>query len=304
MFPVEGLPLPTEGDLATLSLEDLETRYPGLEMLSKSLKAAGSDTLSASRAESVVALLRQSGGLPLSIELLATRINKQGEILPSLHDIKTSAGSPRGAIDWALEPLSTATRAFLQRLSIFEGAFGIEDSKAVTGDTEVEFRLTELDDAGLITLVRKDKLDDPIYRLSPAVREFVREDLEVSPEFPTLLMQYEGYFAQLAAEGNIGLRGLERIIWLPRLKQAAGDILSVIHRNLKADSHVGFAAEVFSTFAHFFVVNSNPHEGMSLAERVLNRIHEAGDLPQLLEIEAIDAWEDYRLLQVSIQRPR
>ncbi|MGC4046896.1 MAG: tetratricopeptide repeat protein [Armatimonas sp.] len=125
--------------------------------------------------------------------------------------------------------------------------------------------------------------------MSPAVREFVREDLEVSPEFPTLLMQYEGYFAQLAAEGNIGLRGLERIIWLPRLKQAAGDILSVIHRNLKADSHVGFAAEVFSTFAHFFVVNSNPHEGMSLAERVLNRIHEVGDLPQLLEIEAIDA---------------
>ncbi|MGC4046895.1 MAG: hypothetical protein QM758_24130 [Armatimonas sp.] len=139
VFPVEGLPLPTEGDLATLSLEDLETRYPGLEMLSKSLKAAGSDTLSASRAESVVALLRQSGGLPLSIELLATRINKQGEILPSLHDIKTSAGSPRGAIDWALEPLSTATRAFLQRLSIFEGAFGIEDSKAVTGDTRVRF---------------------------------------------------------------------------------------------------------------------------------------------------------------------
>lgn len=289
VFSVEGLPFPTDDEQTDQALEDLEARYPGLEMLTSSIQSASGRNLDSAQTQTLVALLKQSGGLPLSIELLATRISKHGATLPSAEQIKFSAGSPRSAIDWALEPLSSTTHTFLNQLSIFEGAFTIEDARAITNEPEVEYRLTELDDAGLVTLIRTDKLENPAYRLSAAVREYKYDALKSSNGFSALLHRYDHHFAQLASAGNEGLRGVERVIWIPRLKQAAPDILSIIQRNLSLNSEVGFAAQVFSYFVHYIIASAQPHAGISLAQQVAQRIYEVGDLPELLEIEAIDA---------------
>lgn len=289
VFPVEGLPFPSEDEQADQSLEDLEARYPGLRMLTSSLQSIGGKNLDATQTNTLVALLRQSGGLPLSIELLATRISKHGAVLPSAEQIKSSAGSPRIAIDWALEPLSSATRWFLYHLSIFDGAFTVEDAQAITEEAETRYRLTELDDAGLITLVRSDLLDSQSYRLSPAVLGHARNVLESSIDFPQIQEKYTNYFTQLSADGQIGLRGVDRVFWLPRLRQAKTDILNVIRFKLSKDDSIEDAIRVFSTFIHYFNSDSRPHEGISLAKQVIGRVRQACNVPPKLHAEVVDA---------------
>jgi predicted ATPase len=265
VFALEGLALPTEMECQQQASEDLYEHYPALEMLDDALKGALKGGLASVGLADRVALLRHSGGLPLSIELLAMRSATNGA-LPDLETLPATASIPRQAIDWALDPLSEATKAFLTRLSVFRGAFTPEDAEIVTGDSEAAYRLTELDDAGLVAAV---PLEGALYRLPAAVRDTLRESQEALPDRIALEESHAAHYARIAVEGEVALRGPERVLWLPRLRQTLDDVLEVIRFRLRCGEKIEQAAEVISASVTTLGNESRPHEGIALGEQIL-----------------------------------
>ncbi len=285
VFPVEGLSLPTEEEQSRLSLDELLSAYPGLQMLGNAVKDIAGIGLTEANLSTFLELLRLGGGLPLCIELLAARVGA-GTELPTPEEIKTSAGSPRGAIDWALGSLSDATRDFLLRLSVFSGAFRTEDAEIVTGELESGYRLAELDDAGLLSVL---PLEGPAYQLPTAVRDLARENLESSGLLEPLLERHADHFASLTEQGEIGLRGVERVSWIARLSHAHADIVVAIQNRLRIDSQVEVAAKMFTSFSSFLLIDSRPHEGIDIANRINRRILQIDGVSERIQVEVRDA---------------
>ena len=121
----------------------------------------------AEEAAAVVEICRRLDGIPLAIELAASRISSMtvDEIRDRLdHRFKLLVGSRRGlgrhqtlrqAVNWSYDLLDDTEKALLQRCSVFAGGFDLESVCALAGaDEPDDYQVLDLLDA----LVRKSLL--------------------------------------------------------------------------------------------------------------------------------------------------
>ena len=103
--------------------------------------------LTPANAELVVAIVTRLDGIPLALELAASRVESMslGEILDRLNDTfrlltggsRTSLArhqTLRAAMDWSIELLEPAERALFGRLAVFAGTFDLAAAEAVVAD--------------------------------------------------------------------------------------------------------------------------------------------------------------------------
>jgi predicted ATPase/class 3 adenylate cyclase len=137
----------------------------------------------------VAAICNRLDGLPLAIELaasrlrlfslaaLADRIEKRLPVLTGgARDLPERQQTLRATIAWSDELLAAADRELFHRLGVFAGSFGFEGAAAVAGrDVDVEAGLAALLDQSLIR--RLDSLDESRFAMLETVREFATEAL-------------------------------------------------------------------------------------------------------------------------------
>ncbi len=169
-------------------------------------------------------------GLPLAIELVATRAGALGaaEILAQIErrqglDAAGPQDLPAGhqtlgdAIAWSYELLDAEERVLFARLAVFVGGWTGEAVEQVCGDTRA---LPRLADQSLITL------GGPRGAMLETLREYALERLEESGTADELRRRHARCYLRLAETAEPELTGPQQAEWLDRLERE--------HHNLRA----------------------------------------------------------------------
>jgi predicted ATPase len=191
-IPVPPLVLPKSK--TTMSPDDW-LRVPVIRLFIERARAVEpSLTWSADDIERLVEICKRLDGLPLAVELAATRVrhftlreinDRLNKLLPLLidgsRDYPTRLQTMRNAIAWSYDLLSAADQALLRHASIFSGGFTLEAITEVTHDLDahpsdpvvvspVEDRLSMLIDSSLLIRDTSPVSGIPRYRMLETIR--------------------------------------------------------------------------------------------------------------------------------------
>ncbi|WP_231124232.1 ATP-binding protein [Mycobacterium colombiense] len=158
----------------------------------------------------VVEICRRLDGIPLAIELAASRMASMtaGEVRDRLDQrFRLLVGSRRAlerhhtlrhAVAWSFELLDDTEKSLLERCSVFTGGFDLQSACAVTGlDDADDLAVLDLLDA----LVRKSLLvadqsaGQTRYSILETIRQFAEEQLAARGEASEIRAAHSRYFA-------------------------------------------------------------------------------------------------------------
>ena len=167
-------------------------------------------------AEAVIEICRRLDGIPLAIELAASRMASMtaGEVRDRLdRRLRLLVGSRRGlerhhtlrhAVAWSYDLLDDTEKALLDRCSVFAGGFDLHSACAVAGfpDAPDDFAVLDLLDA----LVRKSLLvadrsaGRTRFSMLETIRQFAEEQLVARGEASEIRAAHSRYFAGREAD--------------------------------------------------------------------------------------------------------
>ncbi len=209
-------------------------------------RAAPSFRLDAENARAVAVLCRGLDGLPLALELAATRVRTLGvhELATRLDDrFRLLAGGYRDApprqrtlramIDWSWELLAPAERAVLRRLAVHSDGCTVDGAEAVCAGGDVAAQdvldiVARLVDRSLVTVV--DGPDGVRYRLLESVADYCRDRLAEAGEDDRARDAHLEFHTRLAESAETRLRGPEQGRWLARLDAESANLRAALDR--------------------------------------------------------------------------
>ncbi|MFT7836474.1 BTAD domain-containing putative transcriptional regulator [Saccharothrix sp. BKS2] len=235
--------------------------------------AAPGFALTAVNAPVVEAVCRRLDGLPLALELAATRVRGLGltTLLDRLHDrFRVLAGGHRDAparhrtlravIDWSWDLLDDAERAVLRRLSVHVDGCSPAAAEAVCagdGIADVLDVVTRLVDRSLV--VAPEHTGAPRFRLLESVADYGRERLRDAGELDAVRRRHAAFHLDVAERADAGLRGPDQLAWL--------DLLDADAANLRAafDALDGAgAARLARALTWYWFLRGHPREARGL----------------------------------------
>jgi len=188
----------------------------------------------------ITAICGRLDGLPLAIELAATRIRSLGpaEMLARLdqrlslltggaRDLPERQRTLRATIAWSYDLLAVDEQAAFRRFAVFAGGATLEDAEAIVGDLQSDTAVFDrLDSLVAQSLMRRD----PVGRFSMlgAVREFARERLVDAGEEPGALAEHARHFAEVTHHADALLRGPQQLAALDRLDREQDNIRTAL----------------------------------------------------------------------------
>ncbi|KAB2347511.1 BTAD domain-containing putative transcriptional regulator [Actinomadura rudentiformis] len=260
------------------SVPPLETPSAVELFVTRAAAAAPGFGLGPGDAEAVAAICRRLDGLPLALELAATRVRAMdvAELADRLHDRfrLLSAGrrdaparqrTLRAMIDWSWEPLSEPERAVLRRLAVHVDGCTLEAAEQVcAGDGiepgEVLDLLARLVDRSLV--VRADGR----YRLLESVAAYCAERLEEVGERTAVLRRRDRYYTELAERAEPHLRGRDQRRWLDRLNAETANLRAVIR-----ESEPETALRLVNALTWYWFLSGRLDEARRVLTSVLSR---------------------------------
>ncbi|WP_067825240.1 BTAD domain-containing putative transcriptional regulator [Actinomadura kijaniata] len=212
---------------ADIAPETLRTYSAVRLFVARAAAASPGFALDAGTAAPVAAICRRLDGLPLALELAATRVRALGvhELAARLDDRfrllnAGKRGGParqrtlRAMIDWSWEPLPEPERAVLRRLAVHADGCTLDAAEAVSGaDLEV---LPRLVDRSLVARA------DGRYRLLESVAAYCLERLREAGEEDEYRRRHARYYTGLAERAL--LHGPEQRDWLTRLDRESANL--------------------------------------------------------------------------------
>ena len=190
--------------------------------VARAAAAAKGFRLDAGTAAPIAVLCRRLDGIPLALELAATRVRALGVdgVAARLDDrFRLLAAGHRGApprqqtlramIDWSWELLTSPEQVLLRRLAVHADGATADAAAAVAGDAglpaeEVPDLLARLVDRSLVDVVPDAGAR---YRLLESVAEYSLDRLDESGELTALRRRHADHYLALAEEAAAGLRG-------------------------------------------------------------------------------------------------
>ncbi|MFF4244653.1 BTAD domain-containing putative transcriptional regulator [Streptomyces sp. NPDC001822] len=192
----------------------------------------------------VAEICRRLDGIPLALELAATRVRALGVrgLAARLNDrfrVLTfgQRGAPvrqqtlRAVIDWSWELLTAPERIVLRRLAAHSDGCDLDAAEAVcAGDgvtrEEVLDLVTRLVDRSLVVVV--DGPAGPRYRLLESVAAYATEQLHEMEDFTAVRDRHLRHYRALAEHAEPRLRGAGQRPWLARLDAEAGNLRTAL----------------------------------------------------------------------------
>lgn len=187
--------------------------------------ATGGPSKSNEVGEAVATICRRLDGLPLALELAATRVRALGarevaerlddrfRLLSSgMRDAPSRQRTLRAVIDWSWDLLSGHERVVLRRLAVHADGCSLEAAEAVCAEPGVDVVdvLARLVDRSLVVVSA-----GPRYRLLESVAVYCAERLAEAGEHGQIAVRHARYYTALAERAD--LRGPGQRQWLERL---------------------------------------------------------------------------------------
>ncbi|GAA1978598.1 BTAD domain-containing putative transcriptional regulator [Amycolatopsis minnesotensis] len=207
--------------------------------------AAPGFALGTPNAAAVAVICRKLDGIPLALELAATRIRALGahELLNRLGDrFRLLDGGHRDAparqrtlramIDWSWELLSEPERIVLRRLAVHAESCGLEAAEAVCSGAgvapgEVLGLLDGLVGRSLV-VSQLDQQGGPRYRLLESVAAYCLDRAREAGESESLLARHARHYLEFAERAEAGLRGPDQQRWLLRVDVDAANVRAAL----------------------------------------------------------------------------
>ena len=261
LWPVPSLDVGAGIDSAAVSLfiERAQAVSPGFSVAN------------ADEAAAVVEICRRLDGIPLAIELAASRMAAMtaGEVRDRLDQrFRLLVGSRRGlerhqtlrhAVAWSYDHLEDGEKTLLERCSVFAGGFDLESACAVMGSDD-DFAILDLLDA----LVRKSLLvadrssRRTRFSMLDTIRQFAEQQLVARGEASEIRAAHSRYFAGREA-----------------------DILALLDSPRQREAYDWFAVELANLRTAFRWAAD--HGDLDVAATLATYVGLLGDLVQTLE---------------------
>ncbi|MEV4617729.1 BTAD domain-containing putative transcriptional regulator [Asanoa sp. NPDC049573] len=196
-------------------------------------------------ADQVALLCRRLDGIPLALELAATRVRGLGldRLVAGLDDrFRLLAAGQRGAparqqtllatIDWSWRLLTAPERIALRRLAVHADGCTLEAAEAVcaAGDVvraDVPELLGRLVDRSLV--VRSERGDGhPRYRLLESVSAFCLDRSRDAGDLAATRQRHRAYYTALAERAETRLRGPDQAHWLGVLDAESANLRAAL----------------------------------------------------------------------------
>ncbi|MBI3661211.1 tetratricopeptide repeat protein [Candidatus Acetothermia bacterium] len=253
-------------------------------------RARASEThfeLTEENAFAVTQVCHQLDGIPLAIELAATRVRALPieEIAERLNDrFQLLVGGNRAALarhqtlqatmDWSYQLLSEQEQALLRRLSVFSGGWTFEVAEKVCADEvvkphEVLALMTHLVDKSLVVMEEKD--EEGRYRLLETVRQYGHEKLLKSGEAEFIRNHHLDFCLRFAEEAEPKLQGAEQKIWLNRLEVEHDNLRAALAWSLEGNNKVEAGLQLAGVLWRFWEVRGHFTEGRRWLEEALTK---------------------------------
>lgn len=266
-------------------------------------------------AADVAAVCRHLDGLPLALELAASRLRSfsPAQLARRLDDRFRILAAPRpetrhrtleAAIEWSFDLLSSDERLLLVRLSAFAGGFSLSAAEDVCSDDRLRRgRVLEL----LPGLVEKSLVDaDPFgdayrYRLLESIRWFAWERLH---DRDALIGRLLHYLVELSEDAEGELKGPRQREWLDRLRGELANIRRALDWGVQA-GEAEWTMRLVAALELFWNYGDLRREGITWVERVLEAFPDAPSLPRLRVMltgsSLLEPWNTSRAIQLAEQ---
>ena len=300
VYPVSPLETPAGGD----DLERL-SQCESVALFEARAQSVQPDfAVTPANAAAVADICRALDGLPLAIELAATRV---GALPPAAlrqrldHRLKLLVGGAqdaperqrtlRATIDWSFDLLEPTEQRLFVRLAVFVGGWTIEAAQSVCGDDhEIVDGLASLTDKGLTRLEGTD--EEPRFSMLETIREYALERLEDSGEASGRRRRHADYFLALAEEAEPNLTGTGSYAeWLDRLEAEHANFRAALDW-LEASDESEDALRLAAALGRFWNRKRHLVEGRHRLERALS----AAEHPTAARAKALTAAAGITLL--------
>jgi len=229
------------------STADLETlrRSKAVQLFTeRALAVQPRFRITSENAKAVAEITARLDGLPLAIELAATRVKvlTPQQMLPRLQSslsLLTSGGRTlpdrqrtlRGAIAWSYDLLEEPEQSLFRRLSVFSGGWTLEAAEAVAEPERLELEALE----GLSALVDKSLVRPiapsdglPRFAMLETIRQFGQEALLTEGELERTRRHHGQYFLNLALQVEVQLTGEAQSAWLEQCERELDNLRAAL----------------------------------------------------------------------------
>ncbi|ANN21911.1 ATPase [Amycolatopsis orientalis] len=288
VWAVPPLDLPEQADFAVVR-ESSAVRL----FVARAGAAAPGFALDAENAAVVARICRTLDGIPLALELAATRVRTLGvhELLTRLDDrfaLLSSGrrGGPRrqqtlrAMIDWSWSLLSEPERIVLRRLAVHAEGCGLDAAEAVCAGGEIApgdvlDLLSRLVDRSLV-VSRPGRNGEPRFRLLESISAYAWEHAERAGEPDELSLRHARFHVELAERGDAGLRGKDQRRWLDRFDAEGANTRRALETLLRQGEY-RLALRLVNATTWFWYLRGRLTEARRSLNLVLDTGVETGD---------------------------
>jgi predicted ATPase len=286
LFPVPGLNRP---DILTGKKihPDEMRRYNAVQLFEERAKTALPGWTLEENTEGVLAICAQLDGIPLAIELAATRVRMMtvGQIQTRLRDVfqLLTSGSRatiprhqtlRACIDWSYTLLSEEERILLRYLSVFSGGWTLEAAEAIGKELLNQGKIQKepisllgwLVDRSLV-VAEQQKSYGTRYRMLETIRQYIHEKLMKAGEEESAQRLHLNYFLALAVQAEPELRGPDQDRWMNLIETNLDNFRTSLEWAVAADTNC--AMRISSSLLWFWHGRDYAFEGWEWFERCL-----------------------------------
>lgn len=279
------LPLEMPATNRTFSLSEL-MRYAAIRLFVKRAQTVKpAFALTNENAQAVAEICRKLDGLPLAIELAATRIKllSPQSILTRLasqltfltggaRDLPARQQTMRNTISWSYDLLDDNERELLNRLSVFVGGCTVEAAEEVCGCGNLQIAtlngITSLVDKSL--LVQKElPRGASRLRILEVVREYAQERLEESSAAESVRHAHAYFYLTFCERVAPELGAARAAEWLDTLEEEHNNVRAALR--WLVDKHAEAALRLCWAALQFWVRRGYLTEGREWFETALSK---------------------------------
>ena len=258
-------------------------KFSALSLFTERARAVHSDfKLNPENTNVIAAICARLDGLPLAIELIASRIRLMSpqELLARMDDrftlhadgmraIPARQKTLHNSITWSYDLLTREEQKFFAYLGVFAGSFTLEAAAQITGNMDTLRNITTLLDKSLLQRAVSAQ-GETRFTMLFTIREFALNRLEEMDETAKMRIQHLHYFMELAKQADDEIHGSRQVEWLDRLEaehdnyRAALD-WCITHGNTEATLYL---IGSFSGIGRFWSVRNYLSEARSWFDKV------------------------------------
>jgi predicted ATPase/DNA-binding winged helix-turn-helix (wHTH) protein len=227
-------PLDVRG-LDELTVDEL-AEVPAVALFTERARAVDARfELTATTAPAVAEICRRLDGIPLALELAASRVHaidvaeisrRLDERLRLLRAVRRGADPRHGtlldAVSWSYDLLDADEQRLFTKLAVFAGPFDLDAAESVCDDEDVLDLITRLSQRSMVT-VRRDAPLGTRYELLETLREFGRSRLD-DLDNVALFQAHANHFALLGESIGSLLHGPDERTGMQRAERAFADL--------------------------------------------------------------------------------